>query len=72
MSLPPVTIDAEFLAKAEKTMKRCQRGVGGRWALDDAHDIMADAYGTIGRMVIFFREHPHLLSDPTQARPGGR
>jgi len=31
-------------------MKRCQRGVGGRNALNDAHDIMAECYGTLGRL----------------------
>ena len=31
-------------------MKRCQRGVGGRNALDEAHDIMAECYGTLGRL----------------------
>ncbi len=32
-------------------MKRCQRGVGGRGALDEAHAIMADCYGTLGALV---------------------
>jgi hypothetical protein len=36
---------------AERLMKRCQRGVGGRGALDEAHIIMADCYGTIGALV---------------------
>jgi len=36
---------------AERLMKRCQIGVGGRKALDDAHDIMAECYGTIGALV---------------------
>jgi hypothetical protein len=31
-------------------MRRCQRGVGGRDALDDAHSIMADCYGTLGSL----------------------
>lgn len=34
----------------EALMKRCQIGVGGRHALDDAHDIMAECYGTLGRL----------------------
>lgn len=38
-------------ADAERLMKRCQVGVGGRNALNDAHDIMADCYGTIGALV---------------------
>ena len=36
---------------AERLMKRCQIGVGGRNALEDAHSIMADCYGTIGSLV---------------------
>lgn len=52
-----VEMMAEPLAKpvtteeAERLMKRCQRGVGGRGALDEAHSIMADCYGTIGALV---------------------
>ena len=37
--------------EAERLMKRCQRGVGGRGALDEAHSTMADCYGTIGALV---------------------
>lgn len=33
-----------------RLMKRCQIGVGGRNALDDAHDIMAECYGTLGKL----------------------
>lgn len=32
-------------------MKRCQRGVGGRGAIDEAHSILADCYGTIGALI---------------------
>ena len=32
-------------------MKRCQIGVGGRGALDKAHEIMAECYGTLGALV---------------------
>lgn len=35
----------------ERLMKRCQIGVGGRNALDDAHDIMAECYGTLGALL---------------------
>ena len=35
----------------ERLMKRCQIGVGGRNALDTAHDIMAECYGTLGALV---------------------
>jgi hypothetical protein len=37
--------------RIEDLMKRCQIGVGGKHALDDAHDIMADCYGTLGAMM---------------------
>ncbi len=36
---------------AEKLMKRCQVGVGGRNALEEAHNIMAECYGIIGALV---------------------
>lgn len=36
-------------ADVDALMKRCQVGVGGRNALDDAHSIMAECYGTLGR-----------------------
>jgi len=32
-------------------MKRCQIGVGGRNAIDDAHSIMAECYGTLGALL---------------------
>lgn len=35
----------------ERLMKRCQIGVGGRNALDTAHDIMAECYGTLGALI---------------------
>jgi len=38
--------------RIERLMKRCQIGVGGRHALDDAHDIMAECYGSLGAMMI--------------------
>lgn len=37
--------------QAQRLMKRCQIGVGGSNALDDAHAIMADCYGVIGSLV---------------------
>ena len=37
--------------RVESLMKRCQIGVGGRNALDTAHDIMAECYGTLGALV---------------------
>jgi len=39
-------------AKVEALMKRCQIGVGGRHALDNAHDIMAECYGTLGLLML--------------------
>jgi len=44
----------------ERLMKRCQIGVGGRNALDTAHDIMAECYGTLGALV---QERDMLLRD---------
>ncbi len=35
----------------EQLMKRCQIGVGGRNAIDDAHSIMAECYGTLGALL---------------------
>lgn len=46
-----VEIDDQFVEAAKRLMKRCQRGVGGRAAIADAHDIMSEAYGTIGRLL---------------------
>jgi hypothetical protein len=37
--------------EVERLMKRCQIGVGGRNALDNAHDIMAACYGMLGALV---------------------
>ena len=46
---------------AERLMKRCQIGVGGRNARDTAHSIMAECYGTIGALV---QERDSLLMAP--------
>jgi hypothetical protein len=40
--------DEAFLAKARVTMKKCQVGTN---RLDHAHDILADCYGMIGRLI---------------------
>lgn len=37
--------------RVKALMKRCQIGVGGRAALEQAHEIMADCYGTLGRLL---------------------
>lgn len=42
----------------ERLMRRCQIGVGGRNALDTAHNIMAECYGTLGALV---QERDRLL-----------
>lgn len=39
-------------ADVHALMKRCQVGVGGRRALDEAHDILSECYGTLGRQQI--------------------
>lgn len=36
--------------EVEALMKKCQIGVGGKDALDKAHDILAECYGTLGRL----------------------
>ena len=42
----------------ERLMRRCQVGAGGRNALNDAHDILAECYGTLGALV---QERDRLL-----------
>ena len=44
----------DILDRAEQTMKRCQRGTP---YLDDAHNILADCYGTIGRLSGLIHQH---------------
>ena len=39
--------------EVDALMKRCQIGVGGRHALDQAHDIMADCYVTLGLLMLY-------------------
>lgn len=51
----------------ERLMKACQRGVGGPGALNKAHDIMADAYGTLGSLVA---ERDALLEEVARLRRG--
>lgn len=57
-----------------RLMKRCQIGVGGRNALADAHDIMAECYGTLGRQQIEIErlraENDALKRDLQHARDG--
>lgn len=54
-------------AKVESLMKRCQIGVGGRGALDAAHDIMSECYGTLGSLV---SERDALLQEVARLRRG--
>ena len=39
-------------ADVEALMKRCQIGVCGRSALDNAHSIMAECYGALGALML--------------------
>lgn len=54
---------AQTRAEVDALMKRCQIGVGGRHALDNAHSIMADCYGTLGRQQIEIERLRALLAD---------
>jgi hypothetical protein len=38
------------MSEVELLMKSCQRGVGGFGALNEAHDIMAECYGMLGKL----------------------
>lgn len=49
---PPDGFKVPTRPEVEALMKRCQRGVGGRNALDDAHSIMAECYGTLGALML--------------------
>lgn len=44
-------------------MKRCQRGVGGRNAMEEAHDIMAACYGTLGRLMLDLEQVATIAHD---------
>jgi hypothetical protein len=44
--------DTPTRAEVDALMKRCQIGVGGRHALDNAHSIMAECYGTLGALML--------------------
>lgn len=54
LAQPPIGVQAWAAptAKVAGLMKRCQRGVGGPGALERAHDILADCYGTLGALVL--------------------
>ena len=40
----------------DQLMKKCQLGCGGKNALWDCHDILAECYGTIGKLLIYIDE----------------
>jgi hypothetical protein len=44
--------DEDIKPDVRALMKRCQIGCGGRNALDDAHSIMAECYGMLGRLAM--------------------
>lgn len=56
-------------AEVERLMKRCQIGVGGRNALHDAHDIMAECYGMLG-LLIDCLEHANSCLRESPRTPG--
>lgn len=49
----------------ERLMKQCQIGVGGKDALNKAHNIMADCYGTLGALA---RERDQLQAELAKYR----
>ncbi|MBX3634037.1 MAG: hypothetical protein KF683_01340 [Rubrivivax sp.] len=60
-------------ADVDRLMKRCQIGVGGRHALDEAHSIMADCYGTLGALMLTVERYAAALEwieGATAATPG--
>jgi hypothetical protein len=60
-------------ADVDRLMKRCQIGVGGRHALDNAHDIMAECYGTLGALMLTVERYAAALEwieGATAATPG--
>lgn len=40
----------------EELMKKCQTGCGGHNALDDCNNLLAECYGTIGKMLKWIEE----------------
>jgi hypothetical protein len=51
-TMPDHNTPAPTRAEVDALMRRCQIGVGGRNALDNAHSILAECYGTLGRQQI--------------------
>ena len=57
-------------AEVDALMKRCQIGVGGRHALDNAHSIMAECYGTLGALMLEVeRLNRHIAAGRSDAWP---
>ena len=54
-------------AAVEKLMKRCQIGVGPR-QMGEAHNIMAECYGTLGRQQIEIEQLRAALLDARDCR----
>ena len=54
-------------AAVERLMKRCQIGVGPR-QMGEAHDIMAECYGTLGRQQIEIEQLRAALLDARDCR----
>ena len=60
-------------ADVDALMKRCQIGVGGSNALDRAHSIMAECYGTLGALMLTVERYAATLAwieGATTATPG--
>jgi hypothetical protein len=53
----------------EKLMKRAQAGCGGYHAMECAHEIMAEAYGMLGRLLIDRRRIMDALERLYEAQP---
>jgi hypothetical protein len=66
MMFPPekVSDDEGFLDRARVTMKKCQVGTNN---LAAAHDILADCYGTIGRLITMAEGRQTLAEQPANA-----
>lgn len=49
--------------EVDALMKRCQTGVGGKQALNNAHSIMAECYGTLGALMTQVETLRSVLAD---------
>lgn len=55
----------------DRLMKRCQTGVGGRNALNDVHDILAECYGALGHQQAEIDRMKAALRAISEAPGGG-